>query len=421
MVKKIISLAKKYPQLFESFFSLSILNGLSFLLPLITLPYILRVIGPEKFGIYSFVLVVIQYVSLFSNYGFNFSATRFIAENRESKDIVMRNFSSIIFIRLFIAILGIILLFIFCIYIQIFSKEKISYLFALGIILGDVFIPVWFFQGIEKMRYLTIVNLLPKLIFTILIFFFIKKPEDYRLILLLNSLGYVFAAFLSMFIIKYRFGISFTIPRYSDIYFQLVDGWHIFVSTISMNLYRNANIFILGLFTNNYIVGIYSSSEKIIKAMQSLVSPISESLFPFLSHKFSKQTKEQSFHNIYNISKIYFIGLSFITFFVLITSNKIIKYIFSNQYIDSISSLRILSFVILFGGMNYLLGIIGLINMGQKKSFTNYVMIAGFINIITTIISVPYYNYIGASIGMLLSEIVLFTLCVRKLLLLNNK
>ena len=119
MVKKIISLAKKYPQLFESFFSLSILNGLSFLLPLITLPYILRVIGPEKFGIYSFVLVVIQYVSLFSNYGFNFSATRFIAENRESKDIVMRNFSSIIFIRLFIAILGIILLFIFCIYIQI--------------------------------------------------------------------------------------------------------------------------------------------------------------------------------------------------------------------------------------------------------------------------------------------------------------
>lgn len=420
MLKRLLNFAKANPQLAESFFSLSALNAITFLLPLVSLPYLLRILGPENFGVYSFVLVIIQYIILFSNYGFGLSATKFIAEHRGNAEIVKRNFSAVIFVRFIFAIVGTLLLFTLFFIIPIIEHEKFTYLLAFGIILGDVFIPVWFFQGMERMRFLTIVNLVAKGSFTILIFLFIKKSDDYKFVFLLNSFGYISAAILSMLIVRYRFGISLIIPRYSDVRFQLVDGWHIFVSTISMNLYRNANIFILGLFTNNYIVGIYSAAEKLTKAMQALVSPISEALFPFLSRKFSMQSKHDTFKDLILISKIYFVGLLILTVFVILFSNVLIRSVFGRQFMDSLLSLRILSFVILFGGMNYLLGIIGLINLGQKMAFTKFVFIAGIVNVLVTLATVSAFTYVGAAIGMVMSEIVLFGLCVYKLLMIKK-
>lgn len=415
MINRVLNFLKANPQLGESFFSLSFLNGINFILPLISLPYLVRVIGPENFGIYSFVIVISQYCILISTFGFGLSGTKFISENRDILDIVTRNFNAIILIRFLLACFCLVILLLLIFYIPAMYREKTSYFFSLGIIFGDIFIPVWFFQGMEKMRFLTIINLVSKGIFTVLVFFVIRKPGDYPLILLLNSLGYILAGIVSMIIIRYSFKVRFLIPNVKDICSQLSNSWHLFLSTISMSLYRNANIFILGLFTNDYIVGIYASAEKLIKAVQSLVSPVSEALFPYISRKFNLQEKHVSIRNLITIGRIYFIGLFLLTILVFFSSKIIIKLVFGIKFIDSLTCMRILSFIILFGGMNYLLGIIGLINLGNKKAFTAFVMIAGVVNILVTLFTVKSYSYLGASVAMLTGEIVLFILCVYKL------
>jgi polysaccharide transporter, PST family len=420
MVKKLTNFIKSNPQLGESFFSLSFLNGINFILPLISLPYLVRVIGPGNFGIYSFIIVISQYCILISTFGFGLSGTKFISEHRDDLNVVTRNFNSIIFIRLILAIFSIVVLLILVELIPSMKHERMSYLFSLGIILGDVFIPVWFFQGMEKMRYLTILNLASKGLFTILIFFIIRTSDDYPLLLLLNSLGYISAALISMVIIRYRFNVRFLLPYWSDIIYQLNNSLHLFLSTVSMSLYRNANIFILGLLTSDYVVGIYASAEKLIKAIQSLVSPVSEALFPYMSRKFSLQKKNINLRNLYTVSKIYFIGLFLLTIIVFFSSKILLRLIYGDKFIDSLTSMRVLSFIILFGGMNYLLGIIGLINLGNKKAFTAFVLISGIINVIITLSTATKLGYIGASFAMLAGELVLFLLCVNKLVSLKR-
>lgn len=171
--------ALKHKRIIENFFSLSILNGLTFLLPLITLPFIVRIIGPEKYGIYAITLVVVQYINMISIYGFNYSGTRLISQNRNNLPMVGRFFSAIIVCRLVFALACLVLVFTASLFIPFLATERLSLLFAIGMVIGDVFVPTWFFQGMERMKFVTIVNVTSKGLFTILIFFVIRKADDY--------------------------------------------------------------------------------------------------------------------------------------------------------------------------------------------------------------------------------------------------
>ena len=414
-LKEIKYYISNYQHLVRNFFSLSILNGLNFLLPLISLPYLVRVIGVERYGTISFANVIVQYVLLLSTYGFTFSATKLVAQRKGNKEELSNVFNAVVFVKFSIAIILLLFLFVCVLYIPKLNGEKVLYLYAVGIVLGDVFIPTWFFQGIEKMQYTTIVNSLSKITFTVLIFIFVKKVDDYPVVLLLNSFGYLFAGLISMIFIVYTFKIKFKLPAKSDMYFVLVDGWYIFITTISINLYRNTNTFILGILTNDVIVGYYSSAEKIIKAVQSIFSPVSEVLFPHFSNKSLIQGVQSIKENLYKIFKIYFLILLALTIALFFFAPLIVKILLGMHFDNSIIDVRIMSLVVLFGCLNYLLGVIGLINIGSQKTFALYVFISGISNVLITLILSPYLKDAGAAIGLLISEVALFVLCYRKL------
>ena len=300
---------KSHRQIVENFFSLSILNGLNILLPLITLPYLVRVLGPEKYGTVSFVLVVIQYITLLSNYGFTYSATRLISQNRNDLNKVSVYFNSIIHIKIFISLVILLILMICVFYIPKLQKEYILYLMGAGIVFGDVLNPTWLFQGMEKMKYLTLTNFISKITFTILTFFVIKQVSDYPYVCLLTSIGYLFSGIFSTFFAFYIFKIRLLLPKREDYIFQLTEGWYIFVSTLGMNLYRNTNIFILGILTKDSIVGLYSAAEKLVRALQTPVTPVSEALYPYFSNRFHNTDKSNNVKTLYKLGKYYFISI----------------------------------------------------------------------------------------------------------------
>ena len=244
---------KRNKQIIENFFSLSVLNALNVLLPLITLPYILHVVGKANYGAYSYVYAVLQYVILFSTYGFNFSATKQISQCRDDAQAVSRIYNSVIACKGVIAVLlsGLLLV---C--SRIVFKDGVGvlmFLYGLGMVVGDIFTPVWLFQGMEKMKYMTIVNASSKILFTILIFIVVREQDDFDLLILLNSFGYILAGLLSLILVYRQFHVGLYRTTWKDIRFQLKEGSAVFGSTFGMNLYRNANKFFLPTIPLNHL------------------------------------------------------------------------------------------------------------------------------------------------------------------------
>lgn len=407
-----MQVAKK--RIIENFFSLSLINGINVVIPLIILPYLIKTIGINSYGVYSIAYAMIQYVILLSNYGFGFSATKQIAQNRENTDYVNKIFNSVILSRIGIAFVGSIIFAIISYYS--FSKEYlIMFLFGLGMVVGDILNPTWFYQGMERMKFMTIVNLISKVVFTICIFIFIKSENDCIYITLLNSLGYIVAGIASLIFVLRYFNIKLQLPKFEDVKFQIKSGWYIFLSTISMSLYRESNILILGFFTNEASVGIYSGAEKIIKAAQSVTNPIANALFPYVSKSFKSLSVTNKIQSIKCLSIKIGCVLCLGTIFIFMVAPIATRLLLDDISDTATSLIRIMSPIIFFGGLNYVLGIIGLVNMDEEKSFLRFVMISGIISIVFLLSTVKWWDIYSASYAMVLTEILLFILCILKL------
>ena len=187
---------------FKNFTYLSILNGLNIVLPLLVIPYLTNVIGVAHYGVYAYILVLVQNINVVTQYGFQFSATKKISQNRDDHSFLEQYCSNILCARFLVATLCIALVLALSHWALDTSDRFFMFLTAIGMIYGDVFIPTWLFQGLERMKYMTIVNASSKILFTILIFVVVVRPEDYEYIMLLNSLGFLLAAILSMVLVR---------------------------------------------------------------------------------------------------------------------------------------------------------------------------------------------------------------------------
>lgn len=405
---------RSHEGLIESFISLSVLNGINIIIPLITLPYLVQIIGLSKYGAYSIVYTILQYVLLISAYGFNYTTTKQIAQNRNDIDNIRVIFISTIIARLLISIPAI--LGGFLLIAELYTYDySIMYIGGIGIILGDILNPVWLFQGYEKMRYMTFANLICKILFTLCIFIFVRTEDDYIYITILNSAGFIISGIIT-FIMAFRtFNIRFVKISFKDIIFQIKRGWSIFLSTIFMNVYRNSNIFILGFFISDYNVGIYSAAEKIIKAVQSVAAPISNALFPHLSSSFKGKSKKECALHIMSLNKK--IGLVFliITFLLFIASGIINQLLFDNADPKISELIRYMAPVIFIGGMNYILGIAGLVNMDCNNYFLKSVTISGIASLFLLILTAKLLDFYSGAVSMLMAEFILFGCCFIKL------
>lgn len=406
-------------RLIENILSLSLLNGINMIIPLITLPYLIKTIGIASYGAYSIVYAMIQYAILFSSYGFSYSTTQQIAQNRDNTDFIIRTFNSVLIARILIAvIISLIMISVcVCIYSRIYL---IMFIYGTGMILGDILNPTWLYQGMEKMRFMTIINFISKTLFTILIFIFIRQPDDLTYVTLLNSAGYIVAGSISLIFACKFFNIKLYKPSKEDIIFQFKSGWYIFLSTISMTLYRNSNIFILGFFVSESLVGIYSGAEKVIKAIQAITTPISNALFPYIAKSFKTANIKTKISMIKKVSINLGIILILITTITIFAAPIATTILLDNITDSATTMIRIMAPVIFFGGLNYILGIVGLINLNEQKSFFRYVMISGILSILILLLFVTNCGIYSAAYAMIFTELLLFILCISKLYTINH-
>ena len=411
----------RYKQIVENFFSLSILNGLNVLLPLVTLPYILNVVGKANYGAYSYIYVIVQYVILFSTYGFNFSATKQISQCRDDVESVLRIYNAVTASKVLIAAFLSVVLLLCGKYV--FKSEEGAWMFVygLGMVVGDVLTPVWLFQGMEEMKYMTIVNASSKILFTILIFVVVQESEDYQLLILLNSCGYLLAGLLSVILVYRQFHLRLHWATWSDIRMQLKEGSAVFGSTFGMNLYRNANVIILKQFVTDDIVGLYSAAEKVVKGFQSIISPAAQALFPHLSQRFKGKPVGENMRLLRRISLPFTGVVLLVAIGVFAFAPLISDILCGKEFAACVPLIRIMTLVILFGEINYLVGIVGLINMDGPRYFFQSVIVTGVFSVVFMLMMTPRCGGNAAAWAMSLSEVLLCILCLLSLYRINKR
>ncbi|PQQ42966.1 flippase [Photorhabdus luminescens] len=405
MINEEIIDASEKKTLLSNIFSLALLQGSNYIFPLLTIPYLVRVIGPENFGLLAFATAIITYFMLITDYGFDLSATRQIAINRKKPKKISEIFNSVMLIKITLMSISFIIMLVF-----VFSFEKLRehyniYLLTYGMVIGQVFSPTWFLQGMEKMKYITYLNILSKTAFTLLIFILVKDKQSYWIVPLLTSLGFICPGIISLIIIRKQFKIEFFFPPLQEIKKQLYDGWHVFFSSISISLYTVSSTFILGLFTNNTTVGYFSAADKLIQAAKGIYQPISRAIFPLISKK-SYYNKEMSLLFIKRITIIAGGGMLIVSLFIFIFSEQIVNMILGKQYVESIILLKIMSFLPFIITLSNIFGIQTMLNFDYKSEFNKIISFAAIIGITMSLILVPAYNALGTAITMLSVELI---------------
>ncbi len=387
----------------SNFTWLTTLQVVEKIVPLITIPYLLRTIGIEKWGLVTFAMSFIQYFATFVDYGFNVTGVREVSLNQDNKNILNTIFSTIMSVKLIFTVISFLFFLLLVIFIHKFSQEKLVFIFTFGLVIGQALFPLWFFQGMEKMKFSTILSSIAKLIFLILIFVFIKNEKDYVLVPLLNSLGIIVSGIIGLVIVFNIFKIKFNLPEFNSLIKAIKDGGKVFISNLFISFYTNTRVFALGLFSNNTIVGYYGIAEKIAFYLGMPFGLFAQAMYPRLANLYGN-SKERFLKLIKYLNILaFFVGI-FILILGLLFSQLIVYFLTGKP----ISVETQFSLIFLLLGASFVQAntfrIQYFLARGDYNSYKNIHIFGGLFGIVIIFILSYLFGYKGTAISVAVIE-----------------
>lgn len=384
--------------------ALYVLHGANYILPLITLPYLLRVLGAENFGRIAFAQALIAYFVVLSNYGFNLSATRRVAQIRDDPGKLSRFIFSVMFIKTCLMLVGFLTVLGIVCTVPGWREDSGLYLVTFLTVLGGVIFPVWLFQGLERMRHITILSLSARLVTVVAIFVFVTESQDYWLAAGIQASAGVLSGLAALIVIPRMVALTWELPSWTEIREALSDGWDLFVSNVAINLYSSSNVFILGILASPVAVGYFAAADKLVRAVAGLLSPLSQALFPHVAGVAARNFKEAIGINrrlLWLQGSLTF-GVSVLLIFV---AGPVVLILFGAELEASIALVQVMAFLPFIIGVSNVLGIQTMLNFGMNKAFSQILILSGIINLILLFSLVPQFDAMGAAFSVVISEL----------------
>lgn len=390
-------------RLTENILALYALQGLNYLVPLAVLPYLVRVLGMNMYGLTSFAQAFAQYFTIATDYGFSYSASRSIARNREDLDAISRLFCAVNVIKLAMTVIGAVILVGIVVIFPRFHEDLNFYIVAYISVIGNALFPIWFFQGIEKMRYISVISGLAKVASAIALFIFVHRPEDGLLALGIQSAGFLVAGIIGFVTAFSHFHIRLRWPSYQELKVTLVDGWHLFVSIAAMSLYTNTNLFLVGVISGNTEAGYFSAAQKLIRAMQGLIGPITQAIYPHVNELVA-HSKERALR--FGAKTLKWIGTATLvpSLIMLIFARPIAVLTLGHSAASSAPILRWIALLPFLIAVSNVLGVQTMIPFGLDKQFSRILIAAGILNLVIAIPLIHFFAAQGAGASLFLVE-----------------
>lgn len=403
MMNKLKALTEGREAVFKNVVALLVLQGTNFLIPLIVMQHVIKTIGIEYYGVIGFIQAIMVYFFSITDYGFNITATQEIAVHQTEHRKLERTFNLVLATKLILIVLTVILGLILLIIIPELRDEKLAFCLAYVLVLGQAALPTWFFQGVEKMKYITLMNFVAKLIFVVVIFLFIKQKEDYPFVLFFYGIGNLVSGVVGIFYAKTKYNLKFKCPVFADIVKEITNGWSIFIGNFSISLYINSNVFILGLFASNLVLGYYVIAEKILMAVRHLLSAFAQAIYPHVC-KLSELSHDKLKKFYKEILSPFILGVLAIGVGLFVFAEEIIL-LFSNTANPRIVLLlRMLSFVPFIVALNIPANLTILVNK-FNRTYSIVMILGSIINIGLNVGLASLFEAEGTAVSVIITEV----------------
>jgi O-antigen/teichoic acid export membrane protein len=381
-----------------------LLRFTNLIFPLITFPYVARILSPEGVGKVNFSFAIIQFFVLIAQVGIPTYGIRECAKVRTDKNKLTKTVQEILSINLIALIVSYILFMLIILNVkQLDTYRNLLLIASINIFSTSIGIQ-WFYKGLEEYKYITIKGFFIKLLALIAVFVFVKNINDFKIyaliIALSTSLGYLINF---IYLKKYIYFFK----RYEHYEFRkhLKPILTLFIMSISMSVYLVLDKVMLGFLSGDNAIGLYTAANNMIIIVISLVTSISAVMLPRISYYLKHDQKEKV--NVLITKSLDFIFMVSIpaTIGIIMLAKPIILIFAGSAYLDGILTLQILSPVIIAMGLSNLIGIQVLISFGLEKITLISAIVGAVINFVVNLFLIPLFAQNGAAIGTLTAEI----------------
>lgn len=371
--------------------------------PLIVAPYIISVCGEENYGKSAVGMAVAFFLIVFVDFGSEISGVREAAINRENNNVLNKIFSTTYSIKAIILVIILLVSILLFLSFDYFKQEKSLFLLSLSIILGQFLNPTWFLQGVENVKYITLLNVLSKMFYLTCVFLFIKDKSDYIYINLYWGLGMIFANTFIVYLLikKYRFSIS--LQKREVLKNHLKKDFSIFSSQVFVSLQLYAPVFLVSFFGNNLLAGQYRIIEQIIVVFRTYILLFFNYTYPRVCYLLSLDYRK-GIRTWFHFNGVNFLFVLFSMIFFYIFSHQIVSY-FSKTDLYTLSELlKIAIFIpILFSISVPLKQLVLAFNYNRFYVFSTYIIV--FICLLLIVLLLNNFKLIGVFYSLILTEL----------------
>jgi PST family polysaccharide transporter len=349
--------------------------------PFLVLPYLSRVLSTEHFGLIAYATSFTWYFMTLVDYGFNLTATRRIAINRDNPEKVSRIYSSVIVAKAVLMLMGLAIMLTVVMVTPILRPNLLLFCISYIAVIGDFLFPMWLFQGLQKMEALVWRDLLAKLVSLGLTFAFVRQDSDYLWAVGFQQGSMLLAGIVGLITVPLLTSARFVMPSRKEVFDALREGWPVFLSVAALSMAGSTNVFILGLRSGPTEVAYYSASFRLVAAARMLISPVVTALYPHISHMaVTSGRSAAAFSRKYAL----FLEVPFLAGSCVLFAGAplIIHIIYSAKYEPSILLLRIMAFSPFLLVFQHLYSTFYMLALGYEKEWSRIIMQATVLNFV---------------------------------------
>ncbi|TAM83989.1 MAG: flippase [Acidobacteria bacterium] len=374
----------------------------SYLLPLVTIPYLTRVLGPATWGLLAFAQAFGAYASIGIEYGFNLSATRMVAKNRDSASELANLVAGVAGAKLLLAAGAVVIALALESWVPLFRANPVFLWAALFLAVAQSFSMLWYYQGFEGMRLVAVLDVAGKAAATVGIFTLVHHPEDGWKVLALQAGGSLLSV-IAATVMVYR-EIPIKLPTWQLVRDTLRMGWSMFLFRSSMSLYGAGNAFILGLFASPTAVGFYAGAERLARALMGLLVPIHQSLYPRLGNLVqhnlpaAKRLARSSRFLMSSAGAV----LSLAAF---LGAPWAVPLILGRSFRPTVPVLEIMAALPLLDAIGTMFGVLWMVPLGLDRQFNRVVLAGGALNLVLAVVFAPRFAQLGMAAAVVATEV----------------
>lgn len=393
----------KPPILLHNIAALGSVQAASILLPLITLPYVTRMLGIEAWGRLAFVQIVLGYFTLITNWGFQWSTTRKVAALRGDLPKLSGIFMATWVAQWFLALVVSAVLLLMIAVVPFFQKDAVLYLYGIGLIISGVLFPSWFLNGLEQMKAVAAIQITARVAAVPLIFLLIRSPSDAPLMIAIGAAGGLLSGVLTILWLKKNIALNWQRPNFLQVWEELKEGGAIFASTVWIGLYTTLTPLILGVVVGPVAVGYYALADRARQGAQSMLGPVSQALFPRMSYLFAHDPKQA--RHLLKCSGIGIAGVSGVVSLALwLGAEPIVRLLGGQSFLPASEVLIWLAPLPFVIGLSNLFGVQVMLPKQKNKAFNLILGVAGALSLCMILPLILWKGAEGAAINTFLTE-----------------